>query len=143
MDHLCDLTLERLGNVSLNVYIEQYSNFDVLTGVRISAILFWTTEGLTNDTDQMSWKRALDIIDARIGLRPDIESGSLRRWRRVIGKAYVDLQVGLLGCGPAPLVSLAMGVDGRTEGSSFPMLTVHKELMRHLTQDVSAPGQSL
>ena len=35
MDRLCDLTLERLGDVSLEVRIEQYTHFDVLTGVRI------------------------------------------------------------------------------------------------------------
>ena len=91
----------------------------------------------------MSWKRALDVIDARIGLRPDIESGSLRHWRSVIAKAHVELQVSSLGYGPAPLVSLATGVDARTEGSSAPNLMVHEELVRHLIQDVDDPGQGL
>ena len=40
MGHLCDLTLEKLANISLEVRIEQYSHFDVLTGVCIMAILF-------------------------------------------------------------------------------------------------------
>ena len=79
----------------------------------------------------MSWKRALDTIDARIGLRSDTEGGSLRRWRRVIGKAYDDLQANFLGFGPALLVSLAIGVDGRTEDSSFPSLTVPVERERY------------
>ena len=51
MDRLCDLTLERLGNVSLGLHIEQYSHFDVLTGVCILAILLQTTEALTKDTN--------------------------------------------------------------------------------------------
>lgn len=34
MDDLYDLTLEKLGNLSLEVQIEVYSRFDVLTGVR-------------------------------------------------------------------------------------------------------------
>ena len=38
MGRLCDLTLEKLANISLEVRIEQYSHFDVLTGVRILAI---------------------------------------------------------------------------------------------------------
>ena len=75
----------------------------------------------------MSWKRALDTIDARIGLRSDIENGSLRHWRRVIGKAHADLQANFLGFGPALLVSLAIGVDGRTEDSSFPNLMIPVE----------------
>lgn len=35
MDNLYDLTLDKLGNLALEVRIEQYSQFDVLTGVRI------------------------------------------------------------------------------------------------------------
>ena len=38
MGRLCDLTLEKLANISLEVRIEQYSHLDVLTGVRILAI---------------------------------------------------------------------------------------------------------
>ena len=131
MDHLCHLTLEKLGNISLEVHIEQYTHFDVFTGVRVSTTWLWTTEALTKDADQMSWRRALDVIDARIGLSSDIESGSLRCWRRVIGKAYVDLQVGLLAHGPSLLASLAMGVDGRTEDSSFPNLLLLEERQRY------------
>ena len=85
----------------------------------------------------MSWKRALDIIDARAGLRSavDVEGGSLRHWRRVIGKAHVDFQVGFLGHGPSLIISLAMGVDGRTENSSFPNLVLHKQLGHYLMQE--------
>lgn len=38
MNALCDLTLAKLGNLSLEIYIEKYSRFDVLTGVRVSTI---------------------------------------------------------------------------------------------------------
>ena len=78
----------------------------------------------------MSWKRALDIIDTRIGLRSDIESGPLRHWRRVIGKAHADFQTGFLGYGPALLISLAVRVDGRTEDSNFPNLLLPTERER-------------
>ena len=79
----------------------------------------------------MSWKMALDIIDVRIGSRSDIESESLRHWRRVIGKAHADFQVGFSGYGPARLLSLTFGVDGRTKDSSFPNLTLPKERERY------------
>lgn len=36
MNDLYGLTLDKLGNLSLEVRIEKYSSFDVLTGVRIS-----------------------------------------------------------------------------------------------------------
>ena len=36
MDNLYDLTLDKLGNLSLENRVEGYSNFDILTGVGIS-----------------------------------------------------------------------------------------------------------
>ena len=51
MDLLCDLTLDKLGNISLEVRIEEYSHFDALTGVRILPIFLWTTETPTGDGD--------------------------------------------------------------------------------------------
>ena len=35
MNNLCDLTLGKLGNLSLEVHIDEYSYPDILTGVRI------------------------------------------------------------------------------------------------------------
>ena len=35
MDDICDLALGRLASLSYKVHIEEYSHFDVLTGVRI------------------------------------------------------------------------------------------------------------
>jgi hypothetical protein len=40
MDVLYDMTLDKLENVSVDVHIEDYSHFDVLTGVRVFATIF-------------------------------------------------------------------------------------------------------
>ena len=79
----------------------------------------------------MSWKRVLNIIDARIGLCSYTDSGPLQYWRNTIGKAYADFQVGFSGCGPSLLVSLAFGVDGRTEDSNFPNFFIPAERERY------------
>ena len=39
MDDLCNLTLEKLGDLSNEVHVEEYSYFDVLTEVRIFVVL--------------------------------------------------------------------------------------------------------
>ena len=39
MGGLCDLTLGKLGNLSYEVHIEEYSHFDILTGVRVLVVL--------------------------------------------------------------------------------------------------------
>ena len=87
-----------------------------------------TSKELTENAGQISWKRALDTIDARIGLCSHTENGSLRYyWRGVIGKAYADLQANLAGCEPNPLVSLALSIDGRMEDSRYPNLLIAAE----------------
>jgi len=80
------------------------------------------SKALTGGADQVSWKRALDTVDVRIGLCSHTESESLRYWRELIGKVHVDFQANLLKCGPSPLMSSALLVDGRTEDSEFPNL---------------------
>ena len=122
MDGLCDMTLAKLGNLSREVRVEVYSYFDVLTEVRILLVLLWTSKTLTLGADQVSWKRALDTIDTRIGLCSHTESELLRYWRGLIGKVHADFQANLLKCGPSPLMSSALLVDGRTEDSEFPNL---------------------
>jgi len=117
MDGLCDLTLAKLGVLSREVHIEVYSYFDVLTEVRVPVVLLWTSKALTGGADQISWKRVLDTVDARIKLCLYAESELLRYWRGVIGKVHADFQTGLLRCGPSPLVLLARSVDGCTEDS--------------------------
>ena len=80
---------------------------------------------LTEAPDQISLKRALDTIDFRIGSRSHTESESLRYWRGVIGKAQADFRANLQGCGPSPLMSSALLLDGRAEDSEFPNLLLH------------------
>ena len=74
---------------------------------------------------QISWKRALDTIDARIGLCSRAESGSLRYWGGVIGKVHANFQANLLGCGPSPILSVALLMDGRAVDSKYPNLLLH------------------
>ena len=131
MDDLCDLTLDKLVSLSHEVRIEEYSHFDVLTGVRTLTVLPQTSRALTKNADQISWKRALDAIDARIVSRSYTGSESLRYWRGVIGKAYTDTQANPLEDGPDPLISSALSIDGRTEGSRYPNLLLPEERARH------------
>jgi len=131
MGDLCDMALDRLGNLSHEVHMGEYSYLDVFTGARILVILLRMSETLTGDADQMSWKRALDTIDARIGLRRHAESGSLQHWRGVIGKTYADFQANFSGYEPTTLASLVLLADGRTEGSSYPNLILHTERARY------------
>ena len=103
MDDLCNLALDKLTNLSHEVRIEQYSHFDVLTAVRILALLPWMREALTRNANKISWKRALDTINVYIGSRPHAESDQLRHWRGVIEKACADLHANLLCHGPSTL----------------------------------------
>jgi len=80
------------------------------------------SKALTEGADQISWKRALDTVDVRIGLCSHAESESLRYWRGVIGKVHADFQANLRRCGPSQVLSSAGSVDGRTEDSNFPNL---------------------
>ena len=131
MDEMCDLSLGKLGDLSHEVPVEGHSHFDVLTGVRIPAVLLRMNKALTRDADQISWKKALDTIDIRIGLCSHSRSGSLQYWREVIKKAYVEFQVNLLGYGPTALISLALSADGRTPDSKYPNLLLHEERERY------------
>ena len=133
MGDLRDLTLDKLTSLSHEVYIEKYSHFDVLTGVRILVILLRTSEALSKDSDQISWKRALDTIEECIRLCPhsEREAPQYHRWKEVIGKAYADFQANLPGYEPSLLSSLAMTVDGRTEGSNYPNLILPAERERY------------
>ena len=122
MRNLCDLTLNKLGELSREVRVEMYSLFDVLTGVRILVVFLRMSEALTRGPHQISLKRALDTIEVRIELCSHTESESLRHWRGVIGKVHVDFQAKLMGCQQSPLMGLVLSVDGRTEDSEYPSL---------------------
>ena len=131
MFDLCDLTLDKLANLSHEVHIEEYSHFDVLTGVRILLAPPLCGKALTGNATQISWKRALDTIDALVESRPHAESGPLRYWRAAIGKAYTDTHLNPLEDGPDPLISSALSIDGRTEGSRYPNLLLPEDRARH------------
>ena len=103
MDDLCNLALDRLTSLSHEVCIEDYSYFDVLTAVRILGLLRWMNEALTKNSNQVSWKRALDTINVYIGSRPHTESEQLQHWRGVIEKAHTDLHANLMSLGPSTL----------------------------------------
>ena len=81
---MCDLALEKLADLSFEVHMDEYSHFDALTGVRISVVLPQMSKALTKDAHQISWKTALNTIDARVKSRPDVENELLRHWRGVI-----------------------------------------------------------
>ena len=103
MDDLCNLALDKLTSLSHEVRIEEYSYFDVLTAVRILRLLRWMSEALTKNSNQISWKRALDTINVYIGSRPHTESEQLQHWRGVIEKAHTDLHANLMSLGPSAL----------------------------------------
>lgn len=125
MNNLCNLTLDKLGDLSREVHVEVYSYFDVLTGVRTLAVFLRTSKALTEGVNQISWKRALDTIDVRSGLCSHTENESLRYLRGVIGKVHSDFHANLQGCGPSPLLSMAVLLDGRTADSKYPNLILH------------------
>ena len=75
----------------------------------------------------MSWKRALDTIDARIGMHLDTEKGSLGHWRVVLGKTYAHFQANFLGSEHNSFASFVISMDGRSEGSNFPNLLAPSE----------------
>ena len=90
----------------------------------------WDTHQ-ANLYSQMSWKGALDIIDARIGLHLETEDGPLRHWRRIIGKAYADFQANFLGFDHNSFASFVVSTDGRSEDSDFPNLLLVSERERY------------
>ena len=63
---------------------------------------------------QMSWKTALDTIDARLGLCSDAGNGLLRQWKMVIRKAYANFRENLPEFEPTSFTSLVIVTDGRS-----------------------------
>ena len=128
MDDLCNLALDKLTSLSHEVRIEEYSCFDVLTAVRILGLLRWMSEALTKDSNQISWKRALDTINVYIGSRPHTESEQLQHWRGVIEKAHTDLHANLLGHGPSSLfLSYDLSAGSWKGGLNYPILILEEE----------------
>jgi len=111
MNHLYDLTMDQLGNLSLGVRTEHHSNFDLLIG--------------------LSWKTALDTVNARLRLCSDPESRSLRHWKVIIERAYDEFRANLPGSEPTTFASQVFATDGRSGGSKFPNLMVAEERERY------------
>jgi len=66
-------------------------------GVTCLGHLTTLNKALTEGANQISWKRALDTIDVRIGVYSHIEYRSLRYSRGVIGKVHADFRANLQG----------------------------------------------
>lgn len=49
MDKVCNLALDRLGNLSNEAHIEEFTHFDALTGVCILVVLLRMSETLTKN----------------------------------------------------------------------------------------------
>ena len=79
----------------------------------------------------MSWGRALETIDARVRMHLEAESTSLRHWRMVIGKVYVDFQANFLGSKHNSFAACVLSVDGRVDGSTSPNLVMPSERERY------------
>ena len=80
---------------------------------------------------QISWKTALDTVEARLGLQLDAKNRSLGRWKIAIEKAYADFRENLPGFKPDPFASMVFASDGRSEGSNYPNLIVPRERARY------------
>ncbi|KAF9779635.1 hypothetical protein BJ322DRAFT_371116 [Thelephora terrestris] len=133
MRNLYDLTLGKLCDLSLEVPIEVYSYFDVLTGVRISHRFVPLNEVRRLPSHsiyaQMSWKTTLDSIDARLGLQLDTESESLRHRKTIVEDAYLNFQESFPGFECNSFACLVIATDGRSESTDFPNLAVPEERM--------------
>ena len=129
MDDLCNLALDKLTSLSHEVRIEECSHFDVLTAVRISALLRWMNDSaLTKNGNQISWKRALATINVYIGSLPHAESERLRHWRGIIEKAHTDLHANLLCHGPSTLfMSFELSAGSWRGGTNYPSLVLREE----------------
>lgn len=110
MNRLYGLALEKLGSLSLEIQIEEYSHFDALT---VKAL-----------------KMVLGIIDARAHLNSDVENGLLEDPGRAIEKAYTNIRNHLPPPGPSSFTSSVLDATDRSECSNFPNLVVEKERER-------------
>ena len=80
---------------------------------------------------QLSWKLALETIEARVRLHLDAESGSLQYCKMAIKKIYANFQVDFPGFEPNSFSCLVIAMDGRSEDSDFPNLIKPKERERY------------
>ena len=75
MDDLCDMTIEKLGNVSHEAHIEEYTHFDFLTGVGNLVDLFRGSMALTNNANRPLgrglWTPSMSVLDYGPMVRAD------------------------------------------------------------------------
>lgn len=75
---------------------------------------------LTKNTTQLSWEKALGVLEARL-THATLEHGAkLRRWRETVTDVHSDFVAKLPGAEIPPLTLRATQLDGRTEGSRYP-----------------------
>ena len=88
LDTLCDLSLERLCELTRDTHMEEYTHLDLLLGVR--AILLTTDQPLTASVTQVSWEKALIIFDAHL-VTVLVEHGTkLQHWKETVADVYSD-----------------------------------------------------
>ena len=125
MYDLCDSALQRLGMQTYELQLEEYTYLDLLLGVRPSFHYFPTVAGDGSKRrimGQDSWKKSLQVFDARIENLPLEKGRSLRHFREIIGGKYSDLQAKLPDCEPSLMFSLMLWEDGTTKESKYPNL---------------------
>ena len=75
---------------------------------------------LTTNTTQLSWGKALGVLEARL-THATLEHGAkLRRWRMAVAEVHSDFVMKLPGAETPILTVRASQLDGRTEGSRYP-----------------------
>jgi len=79
---------------------------------------------------QMSWRKSLEIFDARVSVLPSDGRGPLQRLRRIVSQAHSNLQNNIPECAPPELMMLTWMEDGRTETSRYPNLLSSEERER-------------
>lgn len=125
---LCDSALERLSELSEDMRTEEYTRLDLLLGVRV------TLHCLANTADgnvaQVSWRKALQVFDARLTYVPLAYAAKLRHCREVVAEVYSDFVAKLPGVELPALARRTKLEDGRTERSRYPNLIPTEEKQR-------------
>ncbi|KAF9785457.1 hypothetical protein BJ322DRAFT_831444 [Thelephora terrestris] len=102
VDTLCDASLERVGELSGVTCMEEYTHYDRLLGV--------------------SWKKALEVFDARLAKITSEHGINLRHWKQIVEKHQLDFARRIPEAKMPTLAVRARREDGRTEGSQYPNL---------------------
>lgn len=85
-------------------------------------------KSLTGNVTQVSWKKALGVLDARIATASPACGKKLRYWKEVIADVYSDFSAKLPDAELPTLAMRASWEDGRTEGSRYPNLLLREAM---------------